>query len=71
MRAVAANDQGHVTSAAFSPTLGHWIGLALVRRGPDRHGEIVRAYDPVRGEDHPVELCAPAFVDPEGARLRG
>ena len=66
----AANDEGHVTSAAFSPSLGHWIALALVRRGPQRHGEMVRAYDPVRGEDVLVELCAPVFVDPEGARLR-
>ena len=69
--AVVANDEGHVTSAAFSPALGHWIALALVRRGPERHGQTVRAYDPVRGEDQEVELCDPVFVDPEGSRLRG
>jgi methylglutamate dehydrogenase subunit C len=68
---VAANDQGHVTSVAYSPSLGHWIGLALFARGPERHGERVRAYDPVRGGDTPVEVCAPTFLDPSGERLRG
>ncbi|TDT94444.1 N-methylglutamate dehydrogenase subunit C [Azorhizobium sp. AG788] len=65
------NDQGYMTSAAFSPTLDHWIGLGLIARGPDRWGERVRAYDPVRGEDIEVEICDPAFVDPKGERLRG
>jgi sarcosine oxidase subunit alpha len=68
---VARNDQGHVTSVAFSPSLGHWIGLGLLARGPERHGERVRAYDPVRGGDTPVEVCAPVFLDPKGERLRG
>ncbi len=69
--AVPANDEGHITSAAWSPALGRWIGLALVCRGPSRVGEVMRAYDPVRGEDIPVELCHPVFVDPAGERLRG
>jgi glycine cleavage system aminomethyltransferase T len=46
---VAANDEGYVTSAAFSPTLGHSVALALLARGPERHGEQVVVYDPVRG----------------------
>ncbi len=65
-----ANDEGYMTSVAFSPTLGHWIGLGLLAHGPERIGETVRAYDPVRGGDVPVEICHPAFVDPEGERLR-
>ncbi|TCT03531.1 sarcosine oxidase subunit alpha family protein [Aquabacter spiritensis] len=68
--AVLANDEGYMTSVAFSPTLGHWIGLGLLARGPERIGETVRAYDPVRGADIPVEICRPGFVDPEGERLR-
>ncbi len=60
-----------MTSVCFSPAFGHWIGLALVRRGPERHGEVVRTYDPVREAPIEVELCDPVFVDPEGARLRG
>ena len=63
------SDEGHMTSVAFSPTLGHWIGLGLLRRGPERIGERMRAYDPVRGNDTQVEVCAPVFVDPEGSRL--
>jgi sarcosine oxidase subunit alpha len=67
--AVAANDQGHVTSAAYSPSLGHWIGLALLANGPARMGETIRVYDPVRGGDFMAEIVSPVFVDPEGGRL--
>jgi sarcosine oxidase subunit alpha len=65
------HDQGWVTSVAFSPALGHWIGLAMLANGPARHGEHVRAHDPVRDGDVEVEVVAPCFIDPEGARLRG
>ena len=68
--AVARNDQGYVTSIAFSPSLGHWLGLGLLSRGPERHGEIVRVYDPVRGGDVLAEVRPPCFIDPEGERLR-
>lgn len=68
-KAVAANDQGHLTSSAYSPTLGAWIGLGLLKRGLARVGEHIRAYDPVRGGDVEVEVCHPVFVDPEGERL--
>jgi sarcosine oxidase subunit alpha len=69
---VAANDEGHMTSVAFSPTLGHWIGLGLIAGGAAaRRGERVRAYDPVRYGDVLVEVCEPVFYDPTGERLRG
>jgi len=68
--AIAKHDQGYVTSIAFSPSLGHWLGLGLLARGPERHGEIVRAYDPVRGGDVLVEVRPPCFIDVEGERLR-
>jgi methylglutamate dehydrogenase subunit C len=68
---IAANDQGYVTSVAFSPTLCHPIGLALLKRGRNRIGEHVIVHDPVRGPDVEVEICRPVFVDPEGARVRG
>jgi methylglutamate dehydrogenase subunit C len=63
-------DQGYMTSTAFSPTLGHWIGLGLLARGAQRIGELVRAYDPVRSGDVEVEVVSPVFVDPEGVRVR-
>lgn len=69
--AIARNDQGYVTSAAFSPTLGHWIGLGYLAHGPERHGEVVRVHDPVRGEGYLATVGSPAFVDPEGMRVRG
>ena len=63
------NDSGHLTSVAFSPALETWIGLGLLKRGSSRVGEIIRAYDPVRGGDYLLEVCSPVFVDPKGERL--
>ncbi len=65
----AADDEGHVTSVAYSPALEQWIGLGLLARGAERTGEIVRAYDPIRAGDVAVEVVSPVFVDPEGQRL--
>lgn len=64
------NDQGYMTSVAFSPSLGHSIGLGLIERGSERMGDIVRAVDFVRGKDVEVEIVSAHFVDPEGERLR-
>jgi sarcosine oxidase subunit alpha len=69
-RLSAEEDQGHVTSVAYSPTLKRWIGLGLLRRGQERIGERVRAADPVRNLDVPVEITAPCFIDLKGDRLR-
>lgn len=68
---VARNDQGFVTSVAFSPTLGSWIGLGLLANGPARHGERCRAWDPVRSGDVLVEVTDPVFYDPTGGRHHG
>ncbi|HUO23414.1 MAG TPA: sarcosine oxidase subunit alpha family protein [Caulobacteraceae bacterium] len=65
------NDQGYVTSAAWSPMLGASIALALLRRGPERYGEHIRLHDPVRGPEVLAEACAPTFFDPAGERVRG
>ncbi|WP_292435844.1 sarcosine oxidase subunit alpha family protein, partial [Mesorhizobium sp.] len=65
------NDQGYITSVCFSPVLDQWIGLGLVERGRARIGEIVRAHDPLRGEEYDVELCNSVFYDPDGGRQRG
>jgi len=63
------NDEGYMTSVAYSPSLKHWIGLGLLRNGPQRTGERIRAVDPVRNGDVELEICSPVFVDPEGLRL--
>ncbi|MCP3469027.1 sarcosine oxidase subunit alpha family protein [Bradyrhizobium sp. CCGUVB1N3] len=65
------NDEGYMTSVAYSPNLEHWIGLGLLKNGPARIGERTRAVDPVRNGDVEVEICSPIFLDPEGARLHG
>ena len=63
-------DHGYVTSVCFSPVLDHWIALALVERGRERFGEVVRIHDLLRSEDFEAEICSPVFYDPEGVRQR-
>jgi sarcosine oxidase subunit alpha len=69
--ATLEHDQGYMTSVAFSPMLGHWIGLGLLLRGPQRLGERLRTHSPIRGGDTAVDVVSPVFFDPEGARLHG
>lgn len=64
----AANDQGYVSSVALSPTLGHWIGLAFLTNGAERHGQIIEYCDPLRHQTFRVEICNPVFLDPTGDR---
>lgn len=66
-----SNDQGYVSSVGFSPTLGHFVGLGFVKDGLERHGEVLRMVDHLRGLDAQVEVCDPVFFDPEGGRARG
>jgi sarcosine oxidase subunit alpha len=63
-------DDGYVTSTAYSPLLGHWIGLGLLARGAERVGERIRLHDPIRSSDVEAEVVSPVFVDPEGVWLR-
>jgi sarcosine oxidase subunit alpha len=67
--ATAANDHGHVTSVAYSATLGHWIGLALLAGGARRTGEIFRAVNPLQNIETEVEIVSRIFYDPEGRVL--
>ncbi len=69
--ATPANDEGYVTSAIYSPHVGSWIGLGLLKGGTSRIGQHVRSYDPVRGGDLVVEIVSPVFIDPAGERVRG
>jgi len=58
---------GHVTSSYASATLGRSIALAVVAGGRARIGQTLHV--PMPGGDIPVEVCAPVFYDPKGARL--
>ena len=66
----AAHDQGYVTSAAYSPHLEASIGLGFITNGAARHGEIVRAMNPLQGRSATLKIVSPHFIDPEGDRLR-
>ncbi len=61
---------GYVTSSVFSPTLGEWLGLALLARNLAAEGAILRARDPLRDADTAVRVVAPAHFDPGGARMK-
>ncbi len=69
--AVMENDQGWMSSVAYSPTLGHSIGLGFIKRGHERIGEIIRVVNPARGVELEAEIVSPHFYDPEGGRQRG
>jgi sarcosine oxidase subunit alpha len=69
--AVRENDQGYITSVAFSPTLGHMVGLGFLQNGPDRIGRTVKMVDHLRGVETLCEVVNPVFFDPEGGRVRG
>jgi len=69
--ATTENDEGWMTSVAYSPSLECSIGLGFIQRGQDRIGEIVVAADPLRGKSTSVEIVSPHFIDPNGERLRG
>jgi sarcosine oxidase subunit alpha len=60
---------GHVTSSYASAVLGHSIALAVVAGGRARIGQTL--YIPMPGGDIEVEVSAPVFYDPTGARLNG
>ncbi|OJG00109.1 sarcosine oxidase subunit alpha family protein [Pararhizobium antarcticum] len=65
------NDQGYVSSSCYSPNLGSTIGLALVRRGPQRYGEQVTVWNDLKNEYTKAVLCSPVFFDPENGKLHG
>jgi sarcosine oxidase subunit alpha len=58
---------GHVTSSYASATLDRSIALAVVAGGRARIGQTLHV--PMPGGELPVEVCAPVFYDPKGARL--
>ena len=64
-----ANDQGYITGVAWSPMLDMWVGLALLANGRARHGEIVQAWDGLRGHRLMAEICDPMHFDKENKRL--
>ena len=62
--------QGFVSSATYSPLLGHAIALGFLRGGAARHGEELVAASPISGNRVPVRVMPPVFVDPDNSRNR-
>ncbi|WEJ37153.1 sarcosine oxidase subunit alpha [Sinorhizobium prairiense] len=67
--ATLENDEGYVTSSAYSPHVGSTIALALVKNGRNRHGEEVLVWSGLHGQSTPARLCNPVFFDPQNERL--
>ena len=68
---IMENDEGWMSSVAFSPTLGHHIGLGFIKNGNSRLGERVLAVNLLQNKKIEVEIVSPHFIDPEGTRQRG
>ena len=64
---VAVGSEGYITSSAFSPALGRWVALAMVRGGRARVGELMQVLG-----DRPRQALvgAPGAYDTAGERLR-
>ncbi len=64
------NVQGHITSAVFSPTLGHMVALGLLENGRARHGETIQMIDATSGISAMCKIGPAVFFDAKGERLR-
>ncbi len=62
---------GHLTACCYSPMLGKYIALALVKGGSARLGTRAFVSDPLRKRFGPVEIVSNHFFDPEGSRMHG
>jgi sarcosine oxidase subunit alpha len=65
--APAATD-GWITSAAWSPNLGRYIALAMLRAGRNQQGAVLSVIDDHR--TYPVKVVATPFWDRENERLK-
>jgi len=65
------NDQGHMSSIAWSPSLQSYVGLGFLKDGANRKGDVIKAVDYMRGHHVKVKVVSAHFIDPDGERLRG
>jgi len=64
------NDQGHMSSVAYSPILERYIGIGFLKNGKERYNETLKAIDFLQNNHVEVKVVSPHFIDPNGDRLR-
>jgi len=69
LQAPPAAIEGFVTSSVFSPSLGHPVALAMLKRGSQRVGERITAYH--LGRPIEAEVVKTPFFDAAGERVNG
>ena len=67
---IRQNDKGYVTSVGFSPTFGHFLGLAFLKNGQERLGDRIKMVDHLRDIETECEVINTVSFDPKGDRLR-
>ncbi len=69
---INGHGEGWITACAYSPALGHWIGLGFIEGGHEPWvGQSVTAADPTRADPVTVEIVSPHMFDPDGGRMHG
>ena len=68
--ATPGTDHGYMSSVAWSPMLGTYIGLGFLKNGKNRMDETIQAKDFMRNNHVDVKVVSPHFFDPDGERLR-
>jgi sarcosine oxidase subunit alpha len=68
---ISANDQGYITSVAYSPTLDTVLGMAFLKDGQSRLGERVHMVDHLRGIEALCQVTDLVAFDKDGERVRG
>ena len=61
---------GYVTSSAYSPHLGEWVGLGFVARNFAADGTRLIGRDPLRGGNVSVEVVSTIHLDRDGMRMK-
>ena len=65
---VSSGSEGYITSGVYSATLGRWVGMAMVRGGHARSGEVLEVV--TGGKPFKARIAPLCAYDPQGDRLR-
>ncbi|HLF30340.1 MAG TPA: glycine cleavage T C-terminal barrel domain-containing protein, partial [Xanthomonadales bacterium] len=67
-RNAPALTDGWITSAAFSPHLGRYLALGMLRAGRAHQGALLTVVD--ESDRYPVRVVPMAFLDPQNERMK-